>query len=390
MDVDLFGPDSVRDPWPGIEQVQREGPVIWNGLLDHWMVTTDRLSRKILLDSEHFTLSEIVTPLFGEGAFIGMDDRERHDALRGVWAVAFQRATLDRIKGVIGDIADQMIDPLEARLRAGEVVEAVGAFCRDFPAYVIAYMLGVPAEVRPKIVEWSDKVGGGGAVAGADRASDPAWIASEHAKAELADYLLEQIAYRRTHPDEDLISQIVHSGVGRGLSDQAIMENSRQLLFAGNETTAKWLGHIVVTLAEHPDDRRAVRETPSLLPAAVEEVMRWEPVVHRIPRVVHGEIELEGAAMMDGDQVLLLIGAANRDPQRYADPARFDIRRDAKSHLGFGYGMHSCLGVTLARLEAQVAISRLLARIPDFTLAGDVDYGAFGLRGPVTVPIAVA
>src|SRR5206468_3573363 len=147
------------------------------------------------------------------------------------------------------------------------------------------------------------------------------------------------------------------------------MQNARQLLFAGNETTAKWLGHIVVTLANHPPIREAAIEDPTLIAPTVEEIMRWEPVVMRIPRVAVSDAEIGGTPVRAGDQILLLTGAANRDPERYDDPDRLDIRRPHKAHLGFGFGMHSCLGVTLARLEARVATQRLLARTPRYQLA---------------------
>ncbi len=389
VDVDLYCAEAVRDPWPRIEALRRCGPVVWNERVDHWMVTSDRLVRKTLLDYERFSLTGVTAPFFGEAAFIAIDDRERHDALRGVWSVAFQRATLERLEVLIAEIADRMLDTMEARLRAGETVEAMGAYCRDLPAYVIAHMLGASADMRPKIVDWSDRMGAAGGVLNVDRETDPRWLSSEAAKADLAAYLFEQIEHRRGRPGDDLISQSVHSEVGRTLSDEAIMQNTRQLLFAGNETTAKWLGHIVVTLGERAAEREALLSDPSLVPAAAEEIMRWEPVVQRIPRIVVAEAEIGEDPVRPGDQVLLLVGAANRDPERYENPDRLDIRRPPKAHLGFGYGMHSCLGVTLARIEARVATTRLLARMPDYRLGGPVEYGAFGLRGPVSVPISL-
>jgi cytochrome P450 len=216
------------------------------------------------------------------------------------------------------------------------------------------------------------------------------WRKAKVAKVELADYLSAQIAHRRTHPGEDLISQIVHSEVGRSLPHEALVANSRQLLFAGNETTAKWLGHSLVVLAQHPDVRRTVIETPARLPAALEEVIRWQPVSMNLPRKVRGgDIEVEGVTIPDGAELAVLLGSANRDEARYERADVFDINRPFKAHLGFGYGMHGCLGVTLARLETEVVISRILARVPDYALAGEVLYSSFSLRGPQVLPIAM-
>jgi len=200
--------------------------------------------------------------------------------------------------------------------------------------------------------------------------------------------LLDQIRYRRAHPGDDLISQIVHAPIGRTLSDPAIMENARQLLFAGNETTAKWLGHCIVVLARHPQVMAEVRANPALLPNAIEEVMRWEPVVGLTFRTLRGgDLELDGAPLKQGQRLLVLTAAAGRDPERYVDPHRFDIHRELKANLGFGYGMHSCLGVTLARLETQITLARILERLGDFELAGDVTYASYVLRGPEVAPI---
>jgi cytochrome P450 len=389
--IDLYSAEAAQNPWPLVEQLHAEGPVVWLDDIRRWAITSDRLSRKILMNFERFTVEDQGRGprLFGPEAFISMDDKDRHDALRGVWSIAFQRASLEALRGVITEVADRLLDGAEPRLREGESVDAMAAVCRDLPAYVIAHMLGVPMEMRPRVVEWSDKMGAVASIPpGQYRENNPTWVEANGALSALADYLLEQITWRRTHPGDDLISQIVHSDVGRSLSDLAIMENARQLLFAGNETTAKWLGHCMVVFAQHPDVRAEVEANRGLIPNAVEEVMRWEPVVGLTFRTLRGgDFDLEGVEIKNGQRLLVLTSAAGRDPERYPDPARFDIHRELKANLGFGYGMHSCLGVTLARLETQITMGRILDRIPNFTLAGDVPYGSFVLRGPDVVPI---
>lgn len=393
MDVDLFSHETAQDPWPIIEQIRAEGPVVHNDRVGTWVVTSDRLIRKILLNPARFTLEGAIgVTVFGPEAFITIDDKKRHDELRGVWAVAFQRASLESIRPVIRDIADRMIDPVEERLRAGEVIDAESNLCRDLPAYVIAHMLGVPEDMRPSIVKWSDDIAHAvGLPPNASQETDPVWLRARQAKQSLAKFLLEQVSYRRTHPGDDLISQIVHSDVGRKLPDEAIIANSRQLLFAGNETTAKWLGHILVTFSQFPQVRQEVLENRALLPTALEEVMRWQPVAMMLPRLVRGgDIEIEGTVVPDGAELTLLIGGANRDPARYEAPDEFNIHREFKGNLGFGFGMHSCIGVTLARLEAEVVISRILDRMPNLALAGPVEYGHLAVRGPSYLPLALA
>lgn len=392
MDIDLFGRETVQDPWPLLESLRAEGAVVKNDRVGTWMVTTDAQVRKVLNNPARFTVDGCIgQEVFGPEAFITIDDKGAHDALRGIWQVAFQRGSLEAMRGFITDLVDRMIDPVEERLRAGETVDAEADLCRHLPAYVIAYMLGVPKEHRADIVRWSDDIGEAvGLPPNASRESDPVWLRARQSKQELADYLSAQIAHRRVHPGDDLISQIVHSEVGRSLPHEALVANSRQLLFAGNETTAKWLGHSLVVLAEHPEVRHRVTADPSRLVPALEEVIRWQPVSMNLPRKVRGgDIEVAGVVIPDGAELSVLLGSANRDPERYDRADTFDVDRPFKAHLGFGYGMHGCLGVTLARLETEVVIARVLARVPSYEVVGEVLYSSFSLRGPSVLPIAL-
>ena len=391
MDIDLFSAAAIADPWPLVKQVMAAGPVVRNDRVGTWMITTDKLCRQVFLNSARFTWEGAIgTRVFGPEAFITIDDRARHDGLRGVWAAAFHRRALEPLRPVIAKLADDMIDRVEERLRDGETIEASSALCRDLPAYVIAHMMGVPASMRASIVRWSDDIGHAVGLPQNTPHTDPGWMRANEAKRQLADYILGQISDRRAKPGDDLISQIVHSEVGRTLSDDALVANTRQLLFAGNETTAKWLGHSLVVLGTHPEVRAHIVANRTLLPQALEEVMRWQPVNMSLPRLVRGgDIQVEGVTIPDGAELAVLTGAAGRDSARYQNPDIFDIGRPMQSHLGFGFSLHSCLGVTLARLEAEVVLSRILDRI-DYRIAGEVRYGAFSFRGPVELPLALA
>jgi cytochrome P450 len=339
--------------------------------------------------SERFGVKLVTGAFFGEDAFIAIDDKARHDALRNVWSVAFRRDTLQALVAYIRNLATEMLTPLAARLRDGETVDLVPGLCRHLPAYVIAHMLGVPPEMRPEIVRWSDLMAASTALGyDIDFETDPAWLAGQRAKRELAAYLIEQIRHRRKSPGNDLISQIVHSKIGASLSEEAIVINTRQLLFAGNETTANWLSHIALILARRPEIRREMAADRGIIPAAVEEMLRWEAVVQTLPRTVYdGDATIGDVTLPDGAPVVLLIGGANRDPERYADADRLDIARERQASLSFGYGMHSCLGVTLGRLEAAETTSVLLDLLPEYALADRVTYTGFNLRGPATLPV---
>ena len=248
-------------------------------------------------------------------------------------------------------------------------------------------MMGVSGEMTATVIRWADDMAratvGGFPI---DYANDPYWLASESAKAELGTFLFEQLHWRRGHPGEDLISTMVHSEASKRLSDEAMMVNVRQLLFAGNETTSNWLGHIAATFGSFQPEWRAIGAQRSLIPGAVEEVLRWQGVTQVMMRSVGGEgATLAGQRLAPGDELVMLLGAAGRDPERHEHADTFDIRREARSHLAFGYGLHTCLGAILARMEALEVTNALLDALPAYRLAEPVSYHNFSLRGPVAV-----
>jgi cytochrome P450 len=383
MDVNFNSAQMAADPWPTLRRIREAGPIVWNER-GHWMTAQDSVCRQILNKPAQAGNHGTMAAIFGSDAFIAIDDKARHNSLRNVWMGAFKREAMDRLRPTIRGYVDRMLDSIEDLLRQGGRVDVTGALCAPLPPTVTAHMLGIPEDMLGSILGWSDHIAsaasGGWPI---DYARDPAWLRGEEAKRKLADYLFDQIRFRREHPGEDLISQLVHSQVGKAVADEVLMMNIRQLLFGGSETTQKWLGHIVVTLARRPELRKQLSGEPALLPVALEEIMRWETVVQTDPRTVKGDdVVIGGAPLESGAEIILLLGGANRDPARYPDPDRLDIRREQRAHLGFGFGLHSCLGVTLARVEALVVATALLERIPDYSIEEPVRYNGFNLRGP--------
>lgn len=390
--LDIMAPETAADPWPLLRELREQGPVVWHEVYKRWLVTTYHEVRTVVSDFRRFTLEGTSSAaLFGDDAFISIDDRKRHDALRLVWAEAFRMRGLEAIRADIAAIATGLLDPVGQRLRDGEAVELVSALCRPLPTLVIAKMMGVPSEMLGDVVRWSDEMAGGGPAYLADEAARAAVARREAAKADLAGYLGELLNARRAHPAEDLVSTLAVSEPARGLPDDQLVQNLRQLLFAGNETTAKWLAQLFVTYAEDPEVRREIAADRSLIRPANDEVMRWQGVVGTLVRRVRGgPVELAGIELADGDEVTCVLAAANRDPQRFADPDRFDIHRPPQPNLGFGVGLHFCLGINLAKLEAELAVGGLLDRVPGFRVAGPYTYSSLPLRGPQPVSLAIA
>ncbi|PEQ13619.1 hypothetical protein B2G71_04635 [Novosphingobium sp. PC22D] len=388
LNVDLYDPGNLARPWDMLRSIREAGPLVWNEQ-GFWMTGHDRVCRQVLNSPDQFGQEGLIASLFGEEAFISIDERAMHNALRNVWVAAFGSRGVERLVPFVRDAIVDLADGVVEELSGGGQVDIMARLCRPLPAVVIARMMGVAPDMVPVVIAWSDAMAdatsGGFPI---DYANDPAWLASEAAKRDLGDYIRDQIRYRRGNPGEDLVSMMVGSDIARTLSDEALMVNIRQLLFAGNETTAKWLGHIVVTLAEDADLRGELRQTADLIPDAVEEVLRWQGVTQVLPRgVMKDGAQVAGVALPQGAQIILLIGAAGRDPARWDAPDRFDLHRAKKPHLAFVFGLHSCLGATLARMEAREFTDALLRRVPDFRVARPVTFGNFSLRGPASIVI---
>ena len=384
-DINLYDPALVDDPWPVLAKIRDMGDIVWNEQ-GYWMTARDRVCRQAFSHYESLGHEGLVASFFGAEAFITINERARHNLLRDVWVSAFGHNGVEKLVPVVRRIIAAMISPVLEQLRSGQPCNLFAELCRPLPAHVIAHMMGVSGEMTSTVITWADAMAsatvGGFPI---DYEHDRYWLASEKAKAELASFLFEQLAYRRSHPGDDLISAMVTSEPAKGLSDEAMMVNVRQLLFAGNETTSNWLGHIAVTFASFQDEWQAMRGQRQLVPGAVEEVLRWQGVTQVMMRSAgkDGAI-IAGQEIAPGDEVVLLLGAAARDPERFERPDQFDIRREARSHLAFGYGLHTCLGAILARMEALEVGNALLDQIPAYRLARPVSYHNFSLRGPVS------
>ena len=388
IDINLYGPEMAADPWPTIRKIRELGPIVYNER-GQWITAHDRVCRQIMSRPDEATMEGVMTSIFGKGAFIAIDERQLHNTLRNIWVAAFGKNGVEKLVSPTRRIINQHLDETLDILNAEGQADMHPLFCRQIPAHVIAQMMGVGEDMIQTVIGWADDMASATSNGHPiDYDNDPCWLKSEQSKAELADFLLDQLNHRRANPGDDLISMVAKSEFAQQVPDQQLIVNLRQLLFAGNETTGNWLGHIVTILGTQPDLRDALNKDRSLIPAALEEVLRWLGVTHAVPRTICSEgMTIAGTDIPPGAHVMVMIGAAGRDPQRYENPDEFDIYREAKPHLAFGFGLHSCLGATLARMEALEATNALLDRMPEFHIAAPVTYGSFILRGPTRLLI---
>jgi cytochrome P450 len=389
-------PGFNQDPFPVLEEIRKAGPVVYNELRGTWLLTSYPDVARVLGDARQYAQgeTEAFTDFFGGPTMETIDEPQRHDAIRGIWAADFQRGNLESRRSLVERVVRERLDPFADRVRAGETVDAVAEMTRSIPTLVIAGMLGIETAMFRQFSAWSDAMGAiaEGALDTSDRGMETI-MAGRQATADLNEYIAAQVEERRRQPADDLIGKMVSSEYARtAMAEKEIIASNTQLVFAGNETTAKLMAHTLVTLAQHPDQRRLLAGDRTLVPQAVEEVHRYQTITQFIDRdVKESDVEIRGVAIPRGSVVTPMQGAANRDPGRWDHPGEFDLTRPPRQHLGFGFGMHSCIGLNLARLETQIWLDRLLDQLPEYELAEEVDYGSnFQLRGPLAVQIAAA
>jgi len=390
LSINFDVPETIADPFPVYEQIRAAGRVVKNELLGTWMVPGYQDIVTMFTHPEIFSNSPYAMAGSGgldalRGNRMMMDsDPPEHGALRRVAYDAFRRSSVAKLDKTITEVVDSLLDEpaLHRRLTSGEEVDLMAAYCRQVPATVIALLLGVPVADIPTFIVWSDDMS---KVMDSGQHSSAEYMATvERARQSgeaLWDYLQAQVDQHRALEQDDLINDLLVANGNGVLDDGQILATLILLLIAGNETTTKLIGSGLRMFAEHPDQRQALVDDPSLTPGAVDEVLRYQGVAAILPRAATVDTTLGGVDIKAGDIVLALNVAAGRDPEAFPDPNRFDIRRTPNRHLAFGHGIHHCLGNQLARLEAKIAFEGFLRRYPDYQVTSFEYAPVFLARG---------
>jgi len=373
---EVFAPDRpeffLGDPHAAFRRLRREDPLPWYaGSGGAWCVLKHADVVTVSRDPQRFTSTRgIQIGLRGANArppgvpptILEMDPPE-HNQHRKLVIRAFTPGATAQLETMVRQIARECLEAIEP----GVVTDLVEALAVPLPMYVIAEMLGVPRSDRPAFKRWSDSM----IEAGGGRRS----AATDAMLHEMLGYFQAVLGERRRAPKDDLVSTLARAEIeGERLSDPEILIFCVTLLAAGNETTRNLISGGSLLLMRNPDQKRRLLAERSLLPNAVEEMLRWWTPVQSFIRTATRDTELRGRRISAGDVLLLLYASANRDEEVWGDDAdRFDVARDhaSRRHLAFGFGEHLCLGAPLARLEARVLFEELLARHPAFELAGE-------------------
>lgn len=315
-------------------------------------------------------------------------DPPAHTRLRRVLSAAFTARSIERLRPRVQGIVDQLVQRLAA---AGGAVDLVEGLAIPLPLTMIGELLGVSPEHRERLRAWTPSMHT------IPTTDEERWRLTFQAQ-RLTRFVERLVAGRRavTAGEPDLLSTLTAAAGAGHLSHAELVGTVSLLLFAGHETVVSFIGNAVLALLRHPAELGTLRSRPELLPAAVDELLRYDgPFQRTALRVATEDVEIAGTAIRAGDAVVVAIGAADRDPERYPDPDRVELRGRRGDSLAFGHGVHSCLGAHLARLESQVAIGTLIARFPDLCLACPAEEVRRGprsvfVRGVHALPVLLA
>ncbi|WP_320064883.1 cytochrome P450 [Micromonospora sp. RTGN7] len=372
---ELYTDEFAADPYPTFARLRADTPVcpVSSPRFDSYLVTrfddaraalTDpRLSKDLYGPGQHYLR------LFGpnsEGLNKNMlnSDPPEHTRLRRIVSQAFAPRRIEALRPRVAELVEHLIDKIIPR---GES-ELMREFAIPLPMMVISDLLGIPETDHERVLDWTQVIRTSGS---SHRTPQEERAAVQEAQLRLHRYLADLVRARRADPVDDMISALIaacdHDGE---LSEAELVTTTFLLLFAGHQTTADFLGNAVVALLTHPDQLELLRAEPELLPSAIEELLRFDgPLPVASPRIAAEDVDYQGVCIPRGSVVGVVINSANHDPAHFADPDRLDLRRERGPHLGFGYGVHYCLGVSLARMEAQLALGALLRRLPKLRLA---------------------
>lgn len=391
----LYDPAVLADPYPLYARLRREDPVHWDPFLHAWVVT--RYADVVLVLQ---SLSAQCAPAPQRLESMGLSALDRigqimvlqhlfmdppdHTRLRALCSQAFTPHRVERLRGTIQDIVNSLLEPH----LADRQIELMADLANPLPAIVSARILGLPPSDHEQLKTWSADFAEvlGNFQHNPDRT--PRMLRSLD---ETTAYFREAVHRERNRPAGDsMISVLVNAEIdGRRLDEEMIIANCILLMVGAQETTPNLIGNGMLALLRNRSEFKRLQSDVSLLPSAVEEMLRFEAPSQHTTRISRQDLMLGGKKICSGESVIAVIGAANRDPDRFPDPDRFDITRKDNKHLAFGAGPHYCFGAPLGRIEANLAFRTLMERISDFSVASDRLFWRdnLGLRGLVELPL---
>jgi cytochrome P450 len=391
----VTSPEVVADPYPHFAAARARAAVQWHDELGMWLTFTHASANTVLRTR---TLGRVWVPRWPDVPMPAFrmihvnslleNEPPVHTRLRRLVAGAFARGHVERLRPRVAELAARLADRVADAGSDGGMVDLIAEFAEPLPVEVIAELLGVPPPDRRLLRPWSNAI----VKMYEYEVSDAQRIAAERASAEFVEYLRGLVAARRRAPGEDLISSLIAEvdGDGARLTEDELITTCTLLLNAGHEASVNVVGNGVWALLAHPKQLADLRSDATVIPSAVEELIRYDSPLQLFERTALADTSVGGVVVEKGQKVAALLGAANRDPAVFAEPDRFDVRRDPNPHLGFGAGIHFCVGAPLARVELQASLRILLARFPRLALgAAPPRRPEFVIRGVLSLPVTI-
>jgi cytochrome P450 len=397
---EVFSDEILQDPYPTYARLLEEGPLHYVDVGSKWAVwsvfshaecsamakdprcSAKRAQQQLLALplSRQAEFSELARML---GLWLIFMDPPEHTRLRKLLNKGFSPAAIEALRPQVEAIVDRMLKPLEH----GSEVELMREFANPMPVRIICEMLGIPQELNETFVNWSRAIA---LFRGSPDRNIEQAKAAQDALIELTEFFRRTVAERKKNKGNDLISLLIDiEEEGEVLTEEELYAQCIALLFAGHETTRNLIGNGMYTLLKHPQETAELRENPDMIRTTVEELLRYESPVQFTARVLKEDIEICGQRIPRRWTILCMLGAANRDPKRFKEPNKLDLKRLNNQHLAFSAGPHACIGGQLARLEGQIAIQNLVQRFPNMKLTGPKPEWAstFGFRGLKSLPV---
>ena len=342
--------DSVRNnPYEKYAELRSKDPIHRMRLINAWVLTRYEDVDMVLRDHRRFSNHDDDDREFRSMLF---HDPPDHTRLRSLVSKAFTPRSVAELEPRIRRVVQELLDDMEGRDR----FDLISDFAFPLPVTVIAEMLGVPAQDIDRFRDWSNDI----ALTVEPTLDDEQTRRMEESFQELLDYFEDIIERRLKEPQDDMITALLNvEAEGDRLSRGELLATLTLLLVAGNETTRNFIGNGMLALLKHPDQLQRLRDNPDMLDSALDEILRYDSPVQIDQRTVYEDVEIRGHRIRAGQRVINAIGAANRDPEVFANPDKLDIGRREKSHLSFGRGIHYCLGSPLAMMEGRIAFSSL-------------------------------
>lgn len=391
----LLDPEMVANPYPLYARLRSEDPVHWDPFLHKWVVTRyadaltvfHRFSANCIVTPEQLkamglsTLTPLAEVLVRQMLFL---DPPAHGRIRSLASRAFTPRRVEGLRAQIQSITDKLLDAVQDNGH----MDVIADLAYPLPAMVNAEMLGLPPSDWKQLTQWS---GVFAEVLGNFQYNpDRAGHVLRHLET-MSAYFLAAVHDCQKHPREGLISALVAAELdGDRLTEEEVVANAILIMVGGQETTTNLIGNGLLTLLRHPNQLEKLRADLSLMPSAVEELLRYECPSQQTTRLALEDTELGGKLIRKGQTVMVVMGAASRDPERFPDPDRLDICRQDNRHAAFGWASHFCFGAPLGRLEGQIAFSTILRRLPNLRLEpGPLTWRAnLGLRGLTALPVS--